>query len=152
MGTETEWCPTLWTPHIWKSIDWFLYEGNTGIWWLMTILCLQHSWQGIPAQILLVYGVCRSTKKLFCFFQLELQLLLAAQPGKNSTPQLVVSNFCSIFFYLPKMLAAMSKIFQLDTSFVVLCAIWYHSYNLKNVKNTHGGVFLLVAGWSLQLY
>ena len=27
---------------------------------------------------------------------------------------------------------------------VMLCAIWYHSYNLKNVKNTHGGVLLLV--------
>ena len=25
------------------------------------------------------------------------------------------------------------------------CAIWYHVYNLKNVKNTHGGVLLLVA-------
>ena len=25
--------------------------------------------------------------------------------------------------------------------FVVLCAIWYHEDNLKNVKNTHGGVF-----------
>ena len=24
---------------------------------------------------------------------------------------------------------------------VMLCAIWYHFYNLKNVKNTHGGVF-----------
>ena len=24
------------------------------------------------------------------------------------------------------------------------CAIWYHSYNLKNVKNIHGGVLLLV--------
>ena len=24
------------------------------------------------------------------------------------------------------------------------CAISYHLYNLKNVKNTHGGVFLLV--------
>ena len=24
-------------------------------------------------------------------------------------------------------------------------AIWYHLYNLKNVKNTHGGVFLLLA-------
>ena len=23
-------------------------------------------------------------------------------------------------------------------------AIWYHLYNLKNVKNTHGGVLLLV--------
>ena len=24
------------------------------------------------------------------------------------------------------------------------CAIWYHLYNLKYVKNTHGGVLLLV--------
>ena len=24
------------------------------------------------------------------------------------------------------------------------CAIWYHLYNLKNVKNTHGGVLILV--------
>ena len=24
------------------------------------------------------------------------------------------------------------------------CAIWYDLYNLKNVKNTHGGVLLLV--------
>ena len=30
------------------------------------------------------------------------------------------------------------------TIYVMLCAIWYHSYNLKNVKNTHGGVLLLV--------
>ena len=28
--------------------------------------------------------------------------------------------------------------------YVVCCAIWYHLYNLKNVKNTHGGVLLLV--------
>ena len=26
----------------------------------------------------------------------------------------------------------------------MLYAIWYHLYNLKNVKNTHGGVLLLV--------
>ena len=26
---------------------------------------------------------------------------------------------------------------------MMLCAIWYHMYNLKNVKNTHGGVLLL---------
>ena len=26
----------------------------------------------------------------------------------------------------------------------MLCAIWYNMYNLKNVKNTHGGVLLLV--------
>ena len=28
--------------------------------------------------------------------------------------------------------------------YVMCCAIWYHLYNLKNVKNTHGGVLLLV--------
>ena len=26
----------------------------------------------------------------------------------------------------------------------MLCAIWYHLHNLKNVKNIHGGVLLLV--------
>ena len=26
---------------------------------------------------------------------------------------------------------------------VVRCAIWYHLYNLKNVKNTHGEVLAL---------
>ena len=37
---------------------------------------------------------------------------------------------------------------------VVLSMIWYHLYNLKNVKNTHGGVLLLakLQGNSLQLY
>ena len=28
--------------------------------------------------------------------------------------------------------------------YVMLCAIWYHLCNLKNVKNTHGEVLLLV--------
>ena len=27
---------------------------------------------------------------------------------------------------------------------MVRCAIWYHLYELKNVKNTHGGVLILV--------
>ena len=27
---------------------------------------------------------------------------------------------------------------------VVRCAIWYHLYNLKNLKNTHGGVSMSV--------
>ena len=26
----------------------------------------------------------------------------------------------------------------------MLCAIWYHLYNLKNMKNTQGGVILLL--------
>ena len=28
--------------------------------------------------------------------------------------------------------------------YVMLCAIWYHFYNLRNVKNIHGRVLLLV--------
>ena len=28
--------------------------------------------------------------------------------------------------------------------YVIFCSIWYHLHNLKNVKNTHGGVLLLV--------
>ena len=28
--------------------------------------------------------------------------------------------------------------------YVMRCAIWYHLYNLKNVKNTDGRVLLLV--------
>ena len=29
-------------------------------------------------------------------------------------------------------------------TYVVRCAIWYYLYNLKKVKNTHGGVLFLV--------
>ena len=28
--------------------------------------------------------------------------------------------------------------------YVMRCAIWYHLHNLKNMKNTQGGVLLLV--------
>ena len=28
--------------------------------------------------------------------------------------------------------------------YVLCCAIWYHLYNFKNVRNTHGRVLLLV--------
>ena len=41
-----------------------------------------------------------------------------------------------------------------QTPYVMRCAIWYHLCNLKNVKNTHGGVLLFskIAGFSLKLY
>ena len=29
-------------------------------------------------------------------------------------------------------------------TFVMLCVIWYHLYNFKNMKNTQGGVLMLV--------
>ena len=31
-----------------------------------------------------------------------------------------------------------------NKQFEILCVIWYHLYNLKNLRNTHGGVLLLV--------
>ena len=46
--------------------------------------------------------------------------------------------------------------FYLDTVklYVLRCAIWYHLYNLKNLKNTHRGVLHLVKlqAKSLQHY
>ena len=33
----------------------------------------------------------------------------------------------------------------LTITYVMLCTIWYHFYNLKNVKNARGRVLLLVA-------
>ena len=46
----------------------------------------------------------------------------------------------------------------LSFSFVILYAIWYHLYNLKNVNNIHGGVILLAklqasaSSWFLHRY
>ena len=41
------------------------------------------------------------------------------------------------------------ELFEIDFNYLKLhvmrCAIWYHLYNFKNVKNTHGGVLILVA-------
>ena len=31
------------------------------------------------------------------------------------------------------------------------CAIWYHFYNLKNMKNTNGGVLILVKLQALEI-
>ena len=33
---------------------------------------------------------------------------------------------------------------DVDRLYVVRCTTWHHWYNLKNMKNTHGGVFFLV--------
>ena len=34
---------------------------------------------------------------------------------------------------------------------VMLCAIWFHLFNLKNVKNNHGGAILLVISLKVSL-
>ena len=49
--------------------------------------------------------------------------------------------------FLKKNLYKIYKIYksiQMPQKYVVRCVIWYHMYNLKNVKNTHGGVVLSV--------
>ena len=59
-----------------------------------------------------------------------------ARYGNDSLFQGAIFSKTAIFFArLP------GRIIQ---SVVMFCAIWYHLYNLKNVKNTHGGVLLLV--------
>ena len=45
----------------------------------------------------------------------------------------------------------MHMVVSLKYIFVMRCAIWYHLYNLKNVKNTHGRVLLLVKLQALLL-
>ena len=34
----------------------------------------------------------------------------------------------------------------------MLCTIWYYLYNLKNMKNTHGGVLLLATLLKVTLF
>ena len=34
---------------------------------------------------------------------------------------------------------------------LTVCAIWFHLYKLKNLKNTHGGVLLLVKLQVIQI-
>ena len=34
------------------------------------------------------------------------------------------------------------QINEKETSYETLCAIWYHLYNLRNAKGTHGGLTL----------
>ena len=45
----------------------------------------------------------------------------------------------------------MHMVVSLKYIFVMRCAIWYHLYNLKNVKNNHGRVLLLVKLQALLL-
>ena len=57
--------------------------------------------------------------------------------------KIINSKWSMCAFHL-KMLSKGKKIFETISKCVVLCVIWYHSYNFKNVKKTHGGVFLSV--------
>ena len=57
------------------------------------------------------------------------------------------NNFPLIFFLFLRVQfgrEAKSRDVSRTQGNVMRCAIWYHLYNLKNVKNTHGGVLILI--------
>ena len=66
---------------------------------------------------------------IFENFKIALVLLRQFQNFQNALGQFIPNH-------LPKHAITITN--------VMLCAIWFHLYDLKNVKNTHGGVLLLV--------
>ena len=47
------------------------------------------------------------------------------------------------FVEYPVVVVKVNNIICRTLLYVMPCAIWYHLYNLKNMKNTHGGVLIL---------
>ena len=65
---------------------------------------------------------------------------------RASTPTLVSKSNTSL--EIPTLLFSCSNEHpELTLHIVMLCAIWYNLYSLKNVKNTHGGVLLLLTSF-----
>ena len=66
----------------------------------------------------------------------------------DSTASRLQSHYEEALYFLPlsyhRSYVSPKSCCQLFFSSDMFCAIWYHSYNLKNVKNTHGGVLLLM--------
>ena len=73
-----------------------------------------------------------------CLFVIENWLLFLTFPSPHWVPSSTIPNpGCSVFVIIAPLK------FKIHT-YLMFCAIWYHLYNFKNVKNTHGGVLLLV--------
>ena len=78
------------------------------------------------------------SKKMFIFINRLLEVSLENTPRKNS---LTISQYYNYFLDI---LIKRSQVIKNQCKYVVRCAICYHLYNLKNIKNTHGGVLILV--------
>ena len=52
--------------------------------------------------------------------------------------------FDPITYIAPESVYITGKLFSLSNTYEMSCAIWYNLHNLKNVKNNHGEVLLLV--------
>ena len=78
------------------------------------------------------------------------QVILAC--GLAVVVQVSVTLFPSITGWVGLMKVECGR--TIDETNVLRCAIWYHLYNLKNVKYTHEGVLLLVKlqAKNLQFY
>ena len=76
-------------------------------------------------------------------FQKECSSNIEQFQSLKTLMQFHVSIFSQINV-LPNFLCLIVFIYLSLLYYVMRSAIWYHSYNLKNVKNTHGGVLLLV--------
>ena len=103
--------------------------------------CLHFTWhkrnkfEGIPLVYTCAWWLDRCSKK-FTFWINQLTSL-TLPPDENTDSGL--NTDCAIYE---------------QTIVWMFCAVRYHLYNSKNVKNTHGGVLLLVKlqAFSLQLY
>ena len=49
-----------------------------------------------------------------------------------------------LYFTKSEQYVSLVNILKFTYIYITLCAIWYHFYNVKNFKNSHGGVLLLV--------
>ena len=72
--------------------------------------------------------------------RVDMQNLLESTPVHIAAPKTHFAEYILWTKDSPMFCTSSARI----RKYVMRCAIWYHLYNLKNVKNTHGGVLLLV--------
>ena len=63
--------------------------------------------------------------------------------GASSCVCIYLNLICALRFNTDVAAVDQRRIFFLQP-LEMLCAIWYHLYKSKNVKNTHGGILLLL--------
>ena len=56
----------------------------------------------------------------------------------------ITSNNYQNILHFQLQLWSLTNLCPMFPSYMMFCAIWYHLYNFKNVKNTYKGVLLLV--------
>ena len=98
-------------------------------------------------------GICLDGPKFLSKEQLGniIDIYKDKAPPYDSTQNFSLMFFVVIFHWFV-LWAMFLDLFRSFYWYVMRCTIWYNLYNLKNVKNTHGGVLLLVKLTGLFLY